>query len=1098
MVESCPDQEHDDYLKDVLRILDPHLLCLLLTESCMMGAYLTFNANVSYFAQALRSHAGLTTNAGRSYPRGDVARGTWRGGGDPQTTRRQGRAGAACFSTAAKTLQEKFLGAAESCERAAKADRNEWIYLVPKEQVLAEAKTLETRASSMTEEERQRELPLLGSTFAVKDNLMVKGLPTTNAMDYRAPRRPPLAHESAAVVQKLQDAGAIVVGKTNLDCAATGLVGVRSPYGACQNALDRSFLSGGSSSGSGVAVALGQVTFSLGTDTAGSGRVPAALNNIVGLKASRGLLSTHGLLPACKSLDCVSIFSLTVQEARYLHFLEIGTSNFRTLVGHQPPEQSGMSVEALPYYVEELRQRYNESHPRVTLVNAALLPEATNYRATAWFVHPENLSTYGLPAHMAGTTRIGPEPHWGVLEHLKKLGLAHLLVSRQVPALTLGKLLDLHQACRLGFLKIDAEGMDELLLRAYVKYLWEHPPCWADGIEFEVNHFLKSSKTIDVWTALERLGYRMISIRDPLEAGVARMVHEPPTDARHLARPLPDMIPPAPQILHMLLPCFFSDPFACEATEVDLEQTLHRWRATLPGWRLRVWSPSRLVEALASLPDEWPMILTADVGGNEAVPVFAAKYQLLAYFGGVFVPWSLEPPRWLSAVLSSTAWSSFQIWDTGINFRVKHGLLIMGAAFHPVLQSLAHSIFWEAGYRHDAFGNWRPLRAAQTLGIDLPRTEGFGIPSQPFLDFHSFGAASQARAALYSEAWERSVDALKAIGGTCVEVDYAPFQEAANLLYQGPWVAERLSSVADWASDPEVVHPIVRKIAEHGTEWSAQQCFEAIYRLQQLRIEAQEAMSSTQAEVLVTPTVGATYTIEDVLADPVALNTQLGRYTNHMNLLDLCGIAVPTVLSSDAPCLPFGVTISAAAGHDAFICDIAQRLHAASKLTVGALQSSVQDVSAAVEATQGKHFGALPADVETFEVAVCGAHMEGLPLSWQLTERGGRFVRRARTAPRYRLVAFDMKPPRPGLVDSSSGASIELEIWELPAAAFGSFMKLVASPLGIGWIELEDGSRVQGFRQVDVGANSTGLVNAGGDPPSDITSYGSWRNFLKK
>ncbi|CAK9055760.1 Allophanate hydrolase [Durusdinium trenchii] len=817
----------------------------------------------------------------------------------------------------------------------------------------------------------------------------------------------------------------------------------------------------------------------------------------------------------------------------YLHFLEIGTSNFRTLVGHQPPEQSGMSVEALPYYVEELRQRYNESHPRVTLVNAALLPEATNYRATAWFVHPENLSTYGLPAHMAGTTRIGPEPHWGVLEHLKKLGLAHLLVSRQVPALTLGKLLDLHQACRQGFLKIDAEGMDELLLRAYVKYLWEHPPCWADGIEFEVNHFLKSSKTIDVWTALERLGYRMISIRDPLEAGVARMVHEPPTDARHLARPLPDMIPPAPQILHMLLPCFFSDPFACEATEVDLEQTLHRWRATLPGWRLRVWSPSRLVEALASLPDEWPMILTADVGGNEAVPVFAAKYQLLAYFGGVFVPWSLEPPRWLSAVLSSTAWSSFQIWDTGINFRVKHGLLIMGAAFHPVLQSLvqiqcplrrrisAHlqkakgqmmphvnvegteaRRLWELAAAASGADPWdRPakdLKQGPRLPPSGKASFRFGIPSQPFLDFHSFGAASQARAALYSEAWERSVDALKAIGGTCVEVDYAPFQEAANLLYQGPWVAERLSSVADWASDPEVVHPIVRKIAEHGTEWSAQQCFEAIYRLQQLRIEAQEAMSSTQAEVLVTPTVGATYTIEDVLADPVALNTQLGRYTNHMNLLDLCGIAVPTVLSSDAPCLPFGVTISAAAGHDAFICDIAQRLHAASKLTVGALQSSVQDVSAAVEATQGKHFGALPADVETFEVAVCGAHMEGLPLSWQLTERGGRFVRRARTAPRYRLVAFDMKPPRPGLVDSSSGASIELEIWELPAAAFGSFMKLVASPLGIGWIELEDGSRVQGFRQVDVGANSTGLVNAGGDPPSDITSYGSWRNFLKK
>lgn len=636
-----------------------------------------------------------------------------------------------CFAT--KTLQEMWAAgasvtevAAESCARAAAADRNEWIHLIPKNQVLERAEMLEKRAASMSQEQRQQELPLLGTTFAVKDNLMVKDVPTTNAMDLRPPRRAPIAHESAAVVEKLQDHGALVIGKTNLDCAATGLVGVRSPYGACQNSFDREFLSGGSSSGSGVAVALGQVTFSLGTDTAGSGRVPAALNNIVGLKASRGLLSTHGLLPACKSLDCVSIFSLTVSEAQRI-----------------------MEVAA------------------------------------------------------------------------------------------------------------KASGADP----------WDRP-------------------------------------------------------AKDLAQ----------------------------------------------GPRL---------------PPSGP-----------------------------------------------------------VNFR-------------------------------------------------------FGIPSRPFVDFNSFGSAAQARAQQYAEAWERSVEAVKAIGGTCVEVDYAPFQEAANLLYQGPWVAERLSALTNWLNaDAEVVDATVRAIAEHGQEWSAQQCFEAMYRLQQLRLEARQALAESQAELLLTPTVGATYAIQDVLADPIALNTNLGRYTNHMNLLDLCGIAVPTTFAG--PTLPFGVTLSAFAGHDAFLCDVAQRLHGAAELTAGAMESSVHDVEKAVEASNGRYYGPLPSDVEAFEVAVCGAHMEGLALSWQLTERGGRFVRTAKTAPRYRLVAFDgMKPPRPGLVDASNGAAIELEIWELPAAAFGSFMKLVASPLGIGWIELDDGSRVQGFRQVDVGANSHGVVGVGGDPPPDITEYGSWRNFLK-
>ncbi|MGH8633167.1 MAG: amidase family protein, partial [Burkholderiales bacterium] len=154
-------------------------------------------------------------------------------------------------------------------------------------------------------------LPLYGVPFAVKDNIDVAGLPTTAA----CPAFSYIAERSAAAVEKLEAAGAILVGKTNLDQFATGLVGTRSPYGAVPNAFRPEYVSGGSSSGSAVTVARGQVSFSLGTDTAGSGRVPAGFNNIVGLKPSRGLISARGVVPACQSLDCVSVFALTVPDA---------------------------------------------------------------------------------------------------------------------------------------------------------------------------------------------------------------------------------------------------------------------------------------------------------------------------------------------------------------------------------------------------------------------------------------------------------------------------------------------------------------------------------------------------------------------------------------------------------------------------------------------------------------------------------------------------------------------------------------------------------------------------------------------------------------
>src|SRR5580704_15985398 len=190
---------------------------------------------------------------------------------------------------------------------AARGDDAVWISRVADDTLLAAAATLERRAAA----QGIAALPLYGLPFAVKDNIDVSGLATTAACPgfaYRPTR-------SGPVVERLIEAGALLVGKTNLDQFATGLVGVRSPYGVPRNPFDPAFIPGGSSSGSAVAVAAGLVAFALGTDTAGSGRVPASFGNIVGLKPTRGLVSTRGVVPACRSLDCVSIFALTVPDA---------------------------------------------------------------------------------------------------------------------------------------------------------------------------------------------------------------------------------------------------------------------------------------------------------------------------------------------------------------------------------------------------------------------------------------------------------------------------------------------------------------------------------------------------------------------------------------------------------------------------------------------------------------------------------------------------------------------------------------------------------------------------------------------------------------
>lgn len=559
--------------------------------------------------------------------------------------------------------------------------RNAWLTLVPRERVLAMAQALASRPPES--------LPLYGVPFAIKDNIDLAGVPTTAG----CPEYAYTPSESAFVVQRLMDAGAIPVGKTHLDQFATGLVGTRSPQGACQNSFNPAYISGGSSSGSAVTVATGLVSFALGTDTAGSGRVPAAFNNLIGLKPTCGALSARGVVPACRSLDSVSILALTAEDAERVYSV--------------------------------------------------------------------------------------------------------------------------------------ARGFD-------------------------------------------------------------------PQDSYSVA---------------------------CSP------------RST-------------------------------------------------GYFG------------------------------------------IKGARL--------------------------------------------GVPRRSQLNF--FGDAE------YSRLFEETLSQIEALGARCVEVDFQPFLAAARLLYEGPWLAERYCAIGDFLEQhPEAVYPVTRQIIAAGKSVSAADTFRAQYRLMHLRREAEQVWSAV--DVLVTPTAGTIYTIEAVNADPVRLNSNLGYYTNFVNLLNLAAVAAPAGFRGDG--IPFGVTFVGRAGSDYELLDLADSLQRARVDRVGALPTQLP----ASRPTDPSGSG------DRICVAVCGAHMTGLPLNHQLTTRRATFVCRTRTSPVYSLYALPGGPPqRPGLIRSGAhgGAAIEVEVWSVPSAEFGSFVNGIAPPLAIGKVELEDGSLVSGF-----------ICEAYAAPAArDITSLGGWRAYL--
>ncbi len=329
-----------------------------------------------------------------------------------------------------------------------------------------------------------------------------------------------------------------------------------------------------------------------------------------------------------------------------------------------------------------------------------------------------------------------------------------------------------------------------------------------------------------------------------------------------------------------------------------------------------------------------------------------------------------------------------------------------------------------------------------------------------------------------SAAFDRAIARAAALGLDMVEVDIEPFYETARLLYDGPWVAERyivLKSLL--ASSPESIHPVTREIVVAGARPSAVDTFAAFYKLEELRRVRDVTFRSVDALLL--PTAPTAYTVKQVLADPIQLNSRLGTYTNFVNLLDLCGLAVPASMRDDG--IPFGVTLLAPGGHDGLLASIGRAFHADTGLPMGALKRPQPPLAT---------LSAVPAAGE-IAIAVVGAHLSGMPLNGELKALGGRLLEETATAPDYRLFALAAaSPPKPGLlrVAQGQGSAIALEVWALTAEGFGRFVADIPSPMSIGTLRLSDGRSVKGF-----------LVEAdavAGAP--DISSYGGWRSYVAK
>ncbi|MBY0302779.1 allophanate hydrolase [Sphingomonas ginsenosidimutans] len=312
--------------------------------------------------------------------------------------------------------------------------------------------------------------------------------------------------------------------------------------------------------------------------------------------------------------------------------------------------------------------------------------------------------------------------------------------------------------------------------------------------------------------------------------------------------------------------------------------------------------------------------------------------------------------------------------------------------------------------------------------------------------------------------YDRALATLAA-GAEIVEIDIAPLLEAAQLLYGGPWVAERTAAIGDLLTRaPDAIDPTVRAVVAPGADIDAVTLWRGMYRLAELKRHAD--MLFQDIDLLAFPTTGTTYRVAELLAAPVALNSNLGFYTNFVNLLDMAAVAVPAGVRDNAT--GFGITLIGPADSDRALLDVADRYLAAA------------DLPPPPPLDTGDR-------MDKVKLAVVGAHLKDMPLHWQLTSREAVFVGAFQTAPTYCLYAMaDSVPPKPALVHDEGGAGIAVEVYELDVAAFGSFVVEVPAPLAIGTVVLADGSSVKGFV-----AEPRALTGA-----QDITDLGGWRAYI--
>ncbi|KPQ25608.1 MAG: allophanate hydrolase [Halomonas sp. HL-48] len=329
----------------------------------------------------------------------------------------------------------------------------------------------------------------------------------------------------------------------------------------------------------------------------------------------------------------------------------------------------------------------------------------------------------------------------------------------------------------------------------------------------------------------------------------------------------------------------------------------------------------------------------------------------------------------------------------------------------------------------------------------------------------------------YTQGMHQAVAELEALGGEKVELDCSPLLAAARLLYEGPWVAERYHVIRDlMESHPEAVHPVTFQITQGGATPLAVDAFDARYKLAEYKRQADTLIG--QVDVMLSPTTVTHPTKAEVAADPIGVNSRLGTWTNFMNLLDYSALAVPIGFTGQD--LPVGVTLFGPVFDDLKLLSLGRALEARLMLPLGATGAAHPALTTPLTHAQDG----------SIELVVCGAHLQGLPLNHQLTERGGVLVSRTQSAPRYKLFALAGGPPkRPAMLRDANGQAIEVEVWRLPIETLGSFLAGIPAPLGLGQVELADGNWKCGF------ICTAGALNEGGEA-EDITEFGGWRSWL--